>query len=120
MVDLEATNVTLYIAHDEAIAGRIAVQEELAYCKSNNCKQHVIDDYKISTKYNAELGREVGSFLDKGYIHIIRQLQPYFEDKSILLMASEANINNEACRQGANFVPCTAQEMDALREKEEQ
>lgn len=80
----------------------------------------MIDNYKSSVEYNAELGREADSFLDKGCIHVICQLHPYFEGKSILLRAFEANFDNEACKQGADFVPFTTEEMDALRERDEQ
>lgn len=116
---LEATNVTLNTARYEAIAGSIDVQEELTYCKLENYKKNIIDDFKSSAKYNAEMGREVGSYLDKGCVHIIRQLHPHFKDKSILLKAFETNFDNEACRWGADFVPFTAKEMDALRERHE-
>lgn len=120
VVELEATNVTLNTTRDEAIAGRIAVQEELTYCKSENYKKNIIDDFKSSVEYNAEMGREANSYLDKGCVHIIRQLHHHFEDKSILLKAFEANFDNEACKRGADFVPFTVEEMDALRERDEQ
>lgn len=120
LAKLEAADVSLNIAHDEAIASRIVTQEELNLCKSDRYKKNIVDDFKSSAEYNEVIGREAGSFLDKGCVHIIRQLHPYFEDKSIILRDFEANFDNEACRQGANFVPFTAEEMDALRERDEQ
>lgn len=56
------------------------------------------DNFKSSAKYNAEMGREVGSYLDNGCIHIICQLHPYFEDKSILLKEFETSFDNEVWR----------------------
>lgn len=120
MAELEVTNVMLNTALGVAIAGRITVKEELNYCKSDSYKKHVIDDYKSSSKYNAELGRDACSFLNKSCVNIICQLHPYFEDKFVLLRAFEANFDNESCKQGLDFVPFTAEEMDALWERDEQ
>lgn len=78
MVELEAANVSLNTARYEAIAGRIAVQKELTYCNSDNYKKNIIDNFKNSTEYGSEIGREAGSYLDKGCVHIIRQLHHYF------------------------------------------
>lgn len=117
---LEAANVDLNIARDEAISSRISAQEELKYCKSDRFKKNIIDDdFKSSAGYNKEIGREAGSFLDKDCIHIIRQFHSYFEDKSILLRVFQAIFDNEVCRRGVNLVPFTAEEMDALRERNE-
>lgn len=40
-------------------------------------------------------------------------------DKSILLKAFEANFDNEACRQGTDFIPYTTEDIEALRERDE-
>lgn len=117
--ELEATNFALNTARDEAIAGCISTQEELNFCRSDTFKKNIIDDFKSLTTYHEEIDREARSFLDKGYVHIIRLLHPHFKDKSVLLRAFSTNFNNEACRKGADFVPFTAKEMDALRERGE-
>lgn len=119
VVELEIANKSLKTARNEAIACRIVVQEELAYCKSENYKENIINDYKSFAEYNEKIGREAGSYLDKGCVHIICQLHHHCEDKSILLRAFEANFDNEVCRRGADFVPYTTEEMDALREKDQ-
>lgn len=105
LVELEASNINLNTARDEAIVGRITFQVELNFCKSDRYKKNIINDFKSSIEYGAEIGREAGSFLDKGCAHIICQLYHYFEDKSILLRAFEANFDNEACRRGTDFFP---------------
>lgn len=58
--------------------------------------------------------------MDKGCVLILRQLYLYFEDKSILLQAFHVNFDNEVYRQGADFVPFTIEEVDALPERDEQ
>lgn len=97
-VELRVANNDLNLARDEVVASRISMQEELEYCQSEDFKKKIM---KISPTYHEDIGREASSFLDKGCIHIIRQLHPYFEDKSILLQAFKSNFDNEFCRQGA-------------------
>lgn len=117
--ELEASNVSLNTTRDEAIVKQISVQEELAYCKSDNYKKNILDDFKSSVEYGVEISREAGSYLDKGCVHIIRQLHHHFEDKSVMLKAFEANFDSEACRRDTKFVPYTAEEMEALRDRDE-
>lgn len=117
VVELEVENSTLNTTRDEAVTGQISVQEELSFFKSDTFKKNIIDDFKSCTEFHEKIGREVGSFLDKGYAHIIRQLHPYFEDKSILLRAFFANF--DACRRGTDIVPFTSEEMEVLRERDE-
>lgn len=45
LVELEAANINLNTARDEAIAGRIIVQEELNFCKSDRYKRNIVDDF---------------------------------------------------------------------------
>lgn len=78
----------------------------------------MIDNFKGSEDFGKELRKEVITFLEKGCIHIIRQLHPYFEDKSVLLQAFKANFDNEACHKGADFVPYTTEELDALHDND--
>lgn len=119
VLEFEASNVGLSIAQVEVITQQIFVQEELAYCKSENFKKNRIDNYKSSEEYESENSREASSYLDKGCVHIIHQLHHHFEDKSILLKAFEANFDNMACRRGANFVTYTIKEMEDLKGKDE-
>lgn len=74
IAELRAVNVELNTTCDEAIVSWISTQEELKYCKSDRFKKNIIDDFKSSTAYHEEISREPWSFLDKGCIHIIRQL----------------------------------------------
>lgn len=102
---------------DEAVAQSLSTQEELAYCKSDNFKKNIINDFKSSSKYGSEMSKEASSYLDKGCFHIIHQLHHHFMDKSILLKAFEANFDNEACRQGTDFIPYMTEDIEALREE---
>lgn len=119
IVEFNVANVSLNTTQNEAIASRISKQEELNFYKSDGYKKNILDEFKSSAKYNEKIGREAGSFLDKGCVYIIRQLHPYFEDKVILLRAFEANFDNKVCRQGTDFVPFIAEEIDALWKREE-
>lgn len=56
--ELEASNVSLNRAWDEAIAKQISVQEELAYYKSENYKKNILDDFKSFAEYGVEVSRE--------------------------------------------------------------
>lgn len=119
IVELQAANVELNAARDQAIATLISTQEELKYSMSDNFKKNIIDDFKSSAAYHEEIGHEAGSFLDKGCAHIIRQLHPYFEDKSVLLQVLQSNFDNQVYRHGADFIPFTTEELDALQERDE-
>lgn len=118
ITELQSANVELNTTRDEAIASRIYTQEDLKYCKSDKFKKNIINDFKSSAVCHEEIGREVGSFLDKGCVHIIRQLHPYFEDKFVLLWAFQSNFDNVICRQGADFFPFTVEETDSLQERD--
>lgn len=50
ITELEAANVDLNTARDEAIASQISTKEELKYCKSDRFKKNIIDDFKSSAE----------------------------------------------------------------------
>lgn len=76
LAELETANINLNTARDEAITSRISTQEELNFCKLDRYKKNIIDNFKSLAEYTEEIGHETGSFLDKGYVHIIHQLYP--------------------------------------------
>lgn len=113
--ELEVENSALNTTREEAVVGQISTQEELNFCKLDAFKKNIIDDFKSSTEYHEEIDCEARSFFDKGCIHIILQLHQYFKDEFILLRTYSSNFDNDVCRRGADFVPFTSEEMDALR-----
>lgn len=50
-----------------------------------NYKKNIIDNFKSSAEDNVEMGMKADSYLDKGCVHIIRQLHHHLENESILL-----------------------------------
>lgn len=62
IMELQATNVDLNTARDEAIATHLSVQDELKYYKSETFKKHIIDYFKSSSDYHEEISREAVSF----------------------------------------------------------
>lgn len=92
---------------DKAVDKKLSAQEELKYCKSDNFRKHVIEDFKSDGKFVKKVGNEAATFLDKGCVHIIRKLHHHFQDKSILLQALEANFDDEIYWGETDFVPYT-------------
>lgn len=108
----------LNIARDETIVARLSTQDELDYYKFENFKKHIINDFKSHGEFVLVAGKEAISFVDKGCVHIIRQLHHHFQDKSVLLQAYEANFDDDICRGGSDFVPYTSEELDALHKND--
>lgn len=107
IVNLKERNVQLNTMRDKMVDKKLFAQEELNYCKSDNFRNQVIDDFKSVGEFVKKVGNEAATFLDKGCVHIIRQLHHHFQDKSILLQALEANFDDEIYRGETDFVPYT-------------
>lgn len=78
--ELEESNIRLNTARDKVIAQTISTLEELTYCKSDNFKKNIIDEFKSSGEYDSDMRKEASSYLDKGCVHIIRQHHHHFQD----------------------------------------
>lgn len=62
-----------------------ALKAELEALKSASHKENIITDFKASAEYKAALRKETVPYLDKGIVHVIRQLHPFVPNKRLLV-----------------------------------
>lgn len=65
--------------------------------------------------YTKELEKKTISFYDREALSVLRQMHHLVVDKGWLLDVFEAPLDAPSCRDGANFIPFSEEELDELR-----